>query len=379
MTYWARSNSFEFDDDGERAIGAEIYFYDAGTSTPRTTYSDAALTTPNAHPVEADGNGRWPKVFLQYGSYKEIAKTAGGTTLWTTDDIPNPAPTDPGAGVDANAIFQTGDIIVAGKNGTRAGFVRLNGRTMGNAASGGTERANADTSALFAYIWNNYADGQAAVSGGRGATAVADYAANKTIALPDYRTAALIGFDDMGNSARSGIDPALMVSGSLITAGSVVGFNTHTLVAAQLPAHVHTVSITSGAQSADHTHSVNGISTSSEGAHTHTGTTDSGGVDHTHSEVTAGGFQSIFDSGAAVSGPTNATGAATTGGASAFLHTHAFTTGSSGTHTHSISGNTQGVSAGHTHLVSGNTGSIGSDFAHNIVQRSVLGTVLMKL
>jgi hypothetical protein len=40
---------------------------------------------------------------------------------------------------------------------------------------------------------------------------------------------------------------------------------------------------------------------------------------------------------------------------------------------------TSAAEATHTHLVSGNTGSIGSGTAHNILQRSIPVTVLMKL
>jgi hypothetical protein len=236
MTYWARSNSFEFDDEGERAIGAKIYFFDAGTSTPRATYSDAALSVANTHPVVADGNGRWPKVFLQYGSYKETATTAGGTTLWTTDDIPNPAPTDPGEGVAADAIYQTGDTIFSFKNGTREGFTRCNGRTIGSAASGGTERANADCQNQFLYLWNNLGDFCCPVSGGRGANAAADWAANKAIGMPDLRGSVPGGLDDMGNSAASRFDASVPISaGQTTTAGSVAGLNHHTLLTAQMP------------------------------------------------------------------------------------------------------------------------------------------------
>jgi hypothetical protein len=62
----------------------------------------------------------------------------------------------------------------------------------------------ADTSALFLYLWG--ADANLAVSGGRGGSAAADYAANKTIALPDWRGRALAGLDDMGNSAAGRLD-----------------------------------------------------------------------------------------------------------------------------------------------------------------------------
>lgn len=67
------------------------------------------------------------------------------------------------------------------------GWLNLQGGTIGNAASGAGARANADTAALFAYLWNNLSNSVAPVSGGRGANAAADFAANKTITLPDWR------------------------------------------------------------------------------------------------------------------------------------------------------------------------------------------------
>ena len=77
--------------------------------------------------------------------------------------------------------------------------MRLNGRTIGSATSGATERANTDTQALFEYLWQN--DSALAVSTGRGASSSADWAANKTIALPDGRGRVLAALDDMGSTA----------------------------------------------------------------------------------------------------------------------------------------------------------------------------------
>jgi len=57
--------------------------------------------------------------------------------------------------------------------GVRSGFVRANGRTIGSATSGATERANADAQALFEYLWNT--DANLAVSTGRGASSNADW------------------------------------------------------------------------------------------------------------------------------------------------------------------------------------------------------------
>jgi hypothetical protein len=113
-----------------------------------------------------------------------------------------------------------------------AGYVRANGRTIGNAASSASERANADTAALFTLLWDSYADAQAAVSSGRGASAAADYAANKTIALPDLRGRALFGLDDMGNSAAGRLAAATI---DQTTNGATGGADTVTLTRANLP------------------------------------------------------------------------------------------------------------------------------------------------
>jgi hypothetical protein len=368
---WPHSNAIAFNNAGMRAPGAKAYFFEAGTTTPRTTYSDAALTTPHTHPVLADGNGRFPAIFLDYGAYRERVRTSGETTIWDTDNIPNAAPTDPGAGVDANSIFQTGDYLFVGKNGTRDGFVRCNGRTIGSATSGATERANADCEDLFTYIYNAYANGQAAVSGGRGANAAADWAANKTIALPDHRSAAMIGFDDMGNSFSGLTATTPVVSGANNVAGSIIGSTTHTLSTGELSPHTHGVSLTSDAQGAhDHTW---GGSTSSDGAHTHTGTTTSDG-DHSHTYQLPD-IQAFVAGGATGARNTNATTTATsTNGA----HSHTFTTSSSGAHGHTVGGTTSS-NGSHQHISSGTTGAAGSGSAHNNVQRSIPVTVLMKL
>lgn len=233
-TLWGRSSSLEWDDDGELAQGALAYFYEAGTSTPKAVYSDGAESTAHEHPVEADG-ARWPGIFIPYGSYKVVLKTAGGTTLFSEDNIPNPEPFDEAFEVDVDAQLVTGDVWFSFKNGTRAGAVRCNARTIGDASSGATERANADTSDLFAFLWNNLADAQAPVSTGRGASAAADFAAHKTITLPDLRSGIPIGVDDMGNTAAGRTAGIVYVNGNATTGGSPGGANAHELTAAELP------------------------------------------------------------------------------------------------------------------------------------------------
>jgi microcystin-dependent protein len=83
-----------------------------------------------------------------------------------------------------DALWTTGDVKVTLKMVADSGWVMFDDGTIGNASSGATTRANADTQALFILLWTNTVDADCAVSGGRGGTAAADFAANKTIALP---------------------------------------------------------------------------------------------------------------------------------------------------------------------------------------------------
>jgi len=232
---WPHSNAIAFNNAGARAPGAKAYFFEAGTTTPRTTYTDAALTTPHTHPVLADGNGRFPAIFLDNGDYRERVRTAGDTTIWDTDNIPNAAPTDPAEGVDANAILTTGDVWFSFRNGTRDGAVRLNGRTIGSATSGATERANADCADLYAFLWNNLSNTLAPVSGGRGVNAAADFGNSKTIGLPDMQGTIPVGLAGMGGTDNTALDLAPVYIGSKTEGGSILGNNTHTLTTAQLP------------------------------------------------------------------------------------------------------------------------------------------------
>lgn len=72
---------------GEILVGARLYFYVTGTSTPLATYSDQALTTPNSNPVVAGADGRFGPIWLQAATYKVVLKTALDITLVTRDPV----------------------------------------------------------------------------------------------------------------------------------------------------------------------------------------------------------------------------------------------------------------------------------------------------
>jgi microcystin-dependent protein len=75
-----------FDGDGAPLAGGKLYTYEAGTSTPKATYTTKAAGTANANPVVLDGDG-YADVWLDTGGYKFVLKDANDVTLWTTDNI----------------------------------------------------------------------------------------------------------------------------------------------------------------------------------------------------------------------------------------------------------------------------------------------------
>lgn len=83
-----------FDDSGNVLVSGLLYSYVPATTTPKTTYSDAALATPNANPIVLDGAGRC-SLFLTDGElYKFVLKDEDGNTIWTRDNVKSPLSID---------------------------------------------------------------------------------------------------------------------------------------------------------------------------------------------------------------------------------------------------------------------------------------------
>lgn len=138
--------------------------------------------------------------------------------------------------------WETGDYKHTARANAPAGWVFADGRTIGNGSSGATSRANADTEALFLLLYQDYGDAILPVSGGRGASAAADFAANKTITLPDLRGRALFGHDNPTGSSAAGRITASGtghpgINGAQL--GAAGGADRRTLTTAQIPSHTH--------------------------------------------------------------------------------------------------------------------------------------------
>lgn len=346
---------------GAGLAGGKVYTYEAGTNTPKVTYTDytANPMSVNTNPVILDSSGS-AAIWL-VGNYKinltdsndvqqanypvdGVSSFAAGSNFYVTTGTVNnyiltPSPTllSYTAGDTFNVQFNIANtgpatinvsnlgakalvvppataltsgnlltdivyqIVYDGTNfqvlnpttvasvppiliqmGFQAspptGYLSLNGDTIAKTSGGtfnGTQYAT-----LFAYLWDNTSDSVSPVSGGRGANAAADFAANKTITLPDRRD-----YSPFGVSAAGSITAAGATAGAttVTSTGSVsVTVASHTLDISEIPAHTHSTGYTFGAGGAQSIWS-NGSAASSSttgsagggGGHGHAGSTGS--------------------------------------------------------------------------------------------------------
>lgn len=76
-----------FDLNGDPLVGGKLYTYQAGTTTPQATYTDAGGLTPNTNPVILDSQG-YADVWLDQAlSYKFLLKDSLGSDQWSVDDV----------------------------------------------------------------------------------------------------------------------------------------------------------------------------------------------------------------------------------------------------------------------------------------------------
>ena len=66
--------------------GAKLYFYEAGTTTLKTVYSDFEETIALSNPVVANASGRFATVFLS-GMYKVVLTDKNDVQIWEQDNL----------------------------------------------------------------------------------------------------------------------------------------------------------------------------------------------------------------------------------------------------------------------------------------------------
>lgn len=77
-----------FTNAGALVPGAKAYFYINATTTAQAVYTDQTLTTAHPQPVVADGNGRFPAIYLDGGLlYKVVITDASDVEIYTEDNF----------------------------------------------------------------------------------------------------------------------------------------------------------------------------------------------------------------------------------------------------------------------------------------------------
>jgi hypothetical protein len=146
-----------FDNSGNILSGGLIYQYQAGSSTPLTTYTTVNGTVANSNPIILNSAGRCDnEIWMQTGySYKFILQTSTGVILQTLDNLYPILQTASGSAATvptgliaiwsgATGSIPTGWTLCNGSNGTpdlRNSFIIGAGSTYAVGATGGSADA----------------------------------------------------------------------------------------------------------------------------------------------------------------------------------------------------------------------------------------------
>lgn len=153
-----------------------------------------------------------------------------------------------------NALIPIGVVFPFTGGTAPANFLLMSGGTIGNASSGASLRANSDVEPLFLHLWPEFdntrlpilnSDGTA---GTRGASAAADFAANKRLPVPDARDRVWVGKGNMGGATAGRITDVNTTIMGIVGGSSTVELTTDTI-----PVHGHGIKTTGMSSSAGST------------------------------------------------------------------------------------------------------------------------------
>ncbi len=104
-----------FEDVGSGIVpssGAKLFFFDVGTSTPKTTWSDFALTVANPDPVVANANGIFPDIFLDTDADRTL-KDKNDVLIYGPDTVHSPGSSLASLAASIVTVLDTGGNFTA--------------------------------------------------------------------------------------------------------------------------------------------------------------------------------------------------------------------------------------------------------------------------
>jgi len=99
-----------FDASGDPLVNGKIYFYESGTTTPKTTFADINSEIPNTNPVLLDASGRQPNIFFE-GVAKAILTNNNDVQIVSRDPVGETA-TNFGDEWVSTRIYGTNDVVI---------------------------------------------------------------------------------------------------------------------------------------------------------------------------------------------------------------------------------------------------------------------------
>lgn len=216
------------------------YFGSGGAPSPEVLTSVGTITLSTT----------WTKYVTTFAVPNTAGKTlgtCGDDAMYIWVGMPLGSPCDVGltktslflGNINPGATFNTYDQIDSVVQSPRVGqemetfrsspprgWITADDGSIGGSGSGATNRANQDTFCLYKTLWDTVSDTYAPVSTGRGASAVADFSAGKTLTLP-LSLGRLVG----AAGAGAGLTARVI--------GQSLGSETISLGA--MPAHNHTI------------------------------------------------------------------------------------------------------------------------------------------
>lgn len=224
-------------------------------SVPRNQFNQLMFDVTGAiQQVQQTGFASWITAAANGGTSFSYA---AGAQVWysgqpwyslvgANTSTPGTDPTKWGAIVYNVQSFLTGDVVETYSNNLPAGWLWLDGLTIGSVASGATSRANADTQNLFTALWNSIPNAALPIQDStgaataRGVSAAADFSANKRLPVPDKRGKVAACVDQFPGGAAAGIltgNTSQGVNGAI--PGNFGGEQSHTLNTGEMPDHNH--------------------------------------------------------------------------------------------------------------------------------------------
>ena len=215
-----------YDTDGSVLASGTVETYITGTSTPKSTWDEAAESTENTASFTLDANGEKVIYFETDVAYKIIIKDSGGTTVRTVDPyrpIAVYSSLDQDLDVNGNSIVSssagdivitpdtTGDVILDGlkwpqADGTVGQVIKTDGAAQLGWVAQGTDVVSDTTPQLGGDLDANAFDIQF-----DDATGIDDDAGNEQIVF--QKTASAVNYLDITN-AVTGTGPIIAAAGS---------------------------------------------------------------------------------------------------------------------------------------------------------------------